>query len=663
MMGSLGELHFLRPGWLTALALLVPMLWVGIRSQRSAGAWRKVCDAHLLRHLVTHGGGHAHHWPLATLALGWIATCLALAGPAWERLPQPAFKAPVQRVFVLNLSPSMDAGDVAPSRLARARYELSDALAALGDGQAGLVIFAEEPYVVTPLSDDPKVVASFLPILETSLMPGRGSRVDRAIDEARKLLEQAAAGDGEIVLLTDGAGDRPEATIAAARNAAQAGYPVSVLGIGTAEGAPIPGSRGFVRDARGQATLARLDASALQAVANAGDGRFALHSPGDDDIRSVLNLSAAPVAPGREIVETEHIVDSWKDRGIALVWVVALLAPLAFRRGWATTFALGALLGAGGVSPEPAHASVRDWMWRADQLGAEAFEQGRHAEAAELFEDPAWRATSLYREGRFDEAASVLAASEALEDQYNLGNALAHAGRLDEAVSAYDQVLSAQPEHADAKHNRDLVAKLLEQQQEEQPSQQQQADQDSANGSPSDSSKGSEGESGDGEQQDASSGSDGAGQQAEPEASSEDDSSSSDTDGAGEQDDAPGSEADTESDSEQTDADPAGSGSRDPGDAAGEDSEEGSGLAEEERDGAGRVADPQHADTGPPGAGDEPPRGPASSLASQPLSEQEQAVEQWLSRVSDDPGGLLREKLRRRYAQKRFLESMRGRTR
>jgi Ca-activated chloride channel family protein len=219
---------------------------------------------------------------------------------------------------------------------------------------------------------------------------------------------------------------------------------------------------------------------------------------------------------------------------------VALLAPLAFRRGWATTFALVALLGAGGVSPEPAHASVRDWMWRSDQLGAEAFEEGRHAEAAELFEDPAWRATSLYREGRFDEAASELAASEGLEDQYNLGNALARAGRLDQAVSAYDQVLSAQPDHADAKHNRDLVAKLLEQQQEEQPPQQQQADQNSADGEPSDSSDESEGESGEEEQQDASSESDEGGQPGKSEASEGDDDSSSDADASSGQHDGPG---------------------------------------------------------------------------------------------------------------------------
>jgi Ca-activated chloride channel family protein len=342
-------------------------------------------------------------------------------------------------------------------------------------------------------------------------------------------------------------------------------------------------------------------------------------------------------------------------------------------------------LGVGGISPEPAHASVRDWMWRSDQLGAEAFEEGRHAEAAELFEDPAWRATSLYREGRFDEAASALAGSEALEDQYNLGNALAHAGQLDQAVSAYDQVLSAQPDHADAKHNRDLVAKLLEQQQEEQPPEEQQSCENPSDGEQSDSSNGSEGESSDEEQQEDSSESDGTGQQGESETSAGDDDSSSDSDAdsgqANEpgseadtesdsaQADAPGSEADTESESAQADVDPAGSGSREPGDAGGEDSEEQPVVAE--RDGAGRDADPQHADTEPPSVGgaqaagegepaadDDAPRGAASSLASQPLSEQEQSVEQWLSRVSDDPGGLLREKLRRRYAQKRYLESM-----
>jgi Ca-activated chloride channel family protein len=318
-------------------------------------------------------------------------------------------------------------------------------------------------------------------------------------------------------------------------------------------------------------------------------------------------------------------------------------------------------------------------MWRADQLGAQAFEEGRHADAAELFEDASWRATSLYREGRFDEAASVLAESEALADQYNMGNSLAHAGRLEAAVAAYDQVLSAQPEHADARHNRDLVAKLLEQEREEEPPQQGQEDQDPANDSPSNSSDGSDAsdeEPGEGEQQDASSGSDGAGPQEEAETSSQDESSASGTGARSGQDDEPGSEADTESDSEQADVDPAGSGSQDSGEAAGEDSEERSGRAGTERDGADRGDDPQHADTKPPSAGgaqaaggaepaadEEPRRGPASSMASQPLSEQEQAVEQWLGRVSDDRGGLLREKLRRRYARKRYLESMGGRTR
>ena len=74
-------------------------------------------------------------------------------------MPQPAFRSPEQRVLALSLAPSMNATDVEPSRLARARYKLQDALDLLGGSQVGLVIFNEEPYVVTPITDDPRVVA------------------------------------------------------------------------------------------------------------------------------------------------------------------------------------------------------------------------------------------------------------------------------------------------------------------------------------------------------------------------------------------------------------------------------------------------------------------------------------------------------------------------
>ncbi|MCP4243095.1 MAG: VWA domain-containing protein, partial [bacterium] len=430
--------HFLRPAWLFALALLVPALWAALRQRRSAGAWRRVCDPELLRHLVVDGGGRSSRTVPAVFAVAWTAACLALAGPTWERLPQPAFKEPVQTVLALSLAPSMNARDVAPTRLARARYEALDVLERV-EGAAGLVIFAEEPYPVTPLTDDPSVIASQVPLLESRLMPGRGAHVGRAIDQARELLTQAGAAQGRVLLLGDGLGDVPEAALEAAQRAEAAGYPVSVLGIGG-------------------------DAEALEALAEAGGGRFASVRADDSDLDYLLGGGSGSASLLATAQQSGLKADAWNDVGAWLVLLPLLLVPLAFRRGWAA--ALGVMFFLPAV-PQTATAGVAEWFARPDQQGAAALEQGDAAGAAELFEDPEWRSAALYRSGEYEAAAQMLQGQDDGRSQYNLGNALARANRFEESIAAYGRVLEIEPDHEDARFNRELVEKLLEQQQQE----------------------------------------------------------------------------------------------------------------------------------------------------------------------------------------------------
>jgi Ca-activated chloride channel family protein len=645
--------QFLRPGWLYALVLLIPLCWGGLRARRLGGVWRGICDAHLLRHLITDGGGRRRHWPLVLMALAWAAACLAMAGPAWERLPQPAYRSPEQRVLVLSLAPSMNATDVKPSRLDRARYKLQDALDAMAGSKVGLVIFNEEPYVVSPVADDPQVVAEFLPVLETELMPGRGVRVDRAIEHASALLEQAGANRGGIVLVTDSAGDDPEAALRAAANAAAAGHSVSVIGIGTEAGAPVPSSRGFLRNARGQAVMARLETDALVAIADAGKGHFAMMSADDRDIEKVLNLATSPLDASVGFEAAGVSADVWQDMGITVVWLLALLAPLAFRRGWATSLGFIFAMGTVALPSSNAQAGVRDWMWRADQLAAEAFEAGSHDEAAALFEDPDWRAAALYREGHYDEAAALLGASSAPRAEYNLGNSLARSGQLEDAVAAYDRVLDKEPKHADAQYNRDLVAKLLEEQQSEKEKQnEKQPSDESGESDPDDESNSSDEDSsepdsagGPGESESQSNSS------SEPDTSGETDALESDTASNSQEPDASGEDGSQGSEPESQHA-TAPSGASEAGDDDPQAGEAGGNAETSEQP----SSSPGHrAGTDPGEKSDGPPR---SSLASKPLSERDQAVERWLNQVDADPGGLLREKLRRRYAQKRYLEQL-----
>jgi Ca-activated chloride channel family protein len=593
--------HLLRPAWLFALLPLVPILIATWRLRSDAPAWHGVCDSHLLRHLLVEEDGSRKAWPLALLALGWGSTTLALSGPTWEKLPQPTYALTEPTVLVLNMSPSMDATDTSPSRMARARYKLIDAIDHLDGAPAGLVIFNEEPYVVTPVTDDGKVIAETVPILETNLMPGGGMRVDRALTEATDLLVQAGATRGRILLVTDGAGDAPDQAVGAARAAKGAGHTVSVLSVGNDS-----------------------EEGALEDIATAGGGAYAALTADDRDLRITLP-QRAPVPNllgGSGADPSSARADIWRDMGGWLVILPLLLALMAFRRGSAV--ACSGVLAVAFLAPSSRAADVGDLFQTPDQRGVSAFEMGRHDEAAGVFEDPAWRGSAEYRSGDFDAAVATLAELDDLESRYNLGNALAKSQRFEEALSAYDEVLEQQPDHADARHNRDLIQDLLDQQQEEEQQEQQQQEQDQEQGQEGQEQQGQDQEEqqGDSQQQDSS-----------PQGGE-----------SGEQQD----------DSSPTESEPAQPEPGDPERPDRSDPSEDTGEAGDRPD-DGRP-DPETAEL----TDEQPTTETPVPLSPDELSEQDQATEQLLSRIPDDPGGLLREKLRRRYIRDRYDRLPRG---
>ncbi len=624
---NIESFHFLRPAWLLALLLLVPAVWLGLRAGRASSAWRKVCDPKLLQHLMLDGGSAASRLSLVALLLGVSATCIALAGPTWERLPVPSYSEPVQTVLVLSLAPSMTAHDVEPSRLVRARHKLLDALEQV-EGAVGLVIFAEEPYAVTPLTDDPKVIAEQVPLLEPSLMPGRRAHLERAIDEAHRLLVAAGAAQGRILLLGDGLGDAPGAALEAARRSAAAGHPVSALGFGR-------------------------EAATLEALAEAGGGRFEQMQTGDADLASLLADEGVSTPFSGTLSQTGVQADAWRDVGVWLLWVPLLLAPFAFRRGWATAVLVIAFLGTGLAAPETARADAGDWWTRPDQQGAQAFSRGDYDAAGELFDDPQWRAAAAYRAGDFAAAAETWQ-QPGPQSQYNLGNSLAKSGRLEEAVAAYDQVLEADAEHEDARFNRDLVAKLLEQQQQEHQQQQEQQEQQEQQQQEQQQGEGQENPDQPGQQGEESQ----AGEQDEQGQEGQEDPQQAGQ--SGEQ----GQEDQQDPSGEQAQGgDPAEPGDPDEPDPQGQ---AGAGGADpREQADAGDPAEPSPAGEDAPNEGEharevageeesaEDPATPGATSA-RTFSEQDQEAEQWLNRVPDDPGALLREKLRRRYDERRY---------
>lgn len=499
--------HFLRPLWLLLLipaALLGYRLW---RQQAQVSGWQRLIPASLLQPLLEQQPGQQSRAPVLGLGAAWLLGTLALAGPTWQQLPQPVYQPQAALVVILDLSPSMLAQDLKPSRLMQARLRLIDLLRARHEGLTALVVYAGDAHVVSPLSQDRQTLLALAPTLSPAIMPVRGSQVEAAVERALALLNESGHSDGQLLLITDGV--TPAAADAVAAQLQASGQRLSILGVGTAEGAPIPTDDGsFARDSAGNMILARLDAQALIRLARDSGGIYrALSASGDelDDFRAqfaearIDNVLAEQPPLGQSF-------DQWREAGPWLVLLLLPVAALAFRRGWLLSLLLVSLI-TPGIAPRPANAAenvtqstaesttatdstpaaapaadasiagLSGNLWRnlwqtPDQQGAAHYKAQQFEQAAGQFRDPAWRGSARYRSGDFSGASEsfreAIAQQDNARNHYNLGNALAKGGQLKEALDAYDQALQHDPQLADARANRDLVAQLLKQQQQQQ---------------------------------------------------------------------------------------------------------------------------------------------------------------------------------------------------
>ncbi|WP_167631020.1 VWA domain-containing protein [Mariprofundus ferrooxydans] len=469
-MEALSTLHLLRPWWLLALPVYGLLVYGFLRSQRSQSGWSALCDPALLTYMVGNSTKQDRRspWLPAALLLGGLLLLTALAGPVWQALPQPVYRAHSGMVIILDLSRSMDAGDLKPSRLQRAKQKVQDILHKRTEGETGLVVFAGSAFDVVPMTTDNKAILALLPSLDTSMMPVQGSVASDALKHAGAMLKRGAIKHGSVVMLTDGVD--ADAT-AVAKELAAAGHHLSILGVGTAEGAPIPLSDGgFLQDKQGNIVIPRLQKEQLAALAAAGDGIYQQMRADDLDVERLPGLH-----PARDTGETRsHMqTDQWREEGPWLVLLMLPLLALVFRRGVLLLLIVVPL-----AMPSQAHASTWRDLWQTpDQQGQALMQQGSAKAAAGRFTDPAWRGAALYKSGQFDKAAKALEGVHTADGWYNRGNALARAGKLQEAIAAYDQTLKLKPTDADATFNRKLVEKLLQQQKQQKQKQQQKSGQ------------------------------------------------------------------------------------------------------------------------------------------------------------------------------------------
>jgi len=499
------EFHFLRPLWLLGLIPSVVFLLALWRINTSVTAWDKAIDHSLLPFLLDSSKSAAQRSPLLLLTAAWVMSIIALAGPVWEKLPQPVQKREDALVIIMDLSLSMFAPDHVPNRLDLAKRKLRDILEFREEGQTALVVYAGDAHTVTPLTDDTVTISALVPSLSPNIMPLFGSNPIAAVEIAISLLDDVEATRGRILLMTDGISGFAEEQ-ALAEQIADTAYELLVMGIGTEEGAPIRTSDGgFLTDANGEVVVPQLNRNVLQSLANRSGGRYHDIQLSNADVNFLL--AESPFFE-ENLSEVEEEFDIWYEAGPWLLILIIPIAALSFRCGW--LFSVMLLLTVTGTLTPTRQAQAWEWrdLWQTrDQQGAAAMEAENFGDAAVLFETSNWRGAALYRSENYEAAIAAFSADDSADGHYNRANALALAGNYPEAIAAYDLALEIQPDHQDAIFNKEIIEQLLQEQesqegeaqgensdeqQQQQGSEQEQEDQENSDQQEQDSQEGNQ---------------------------------------------------------------------------------------------------------------------------------------------------------------------------
>ncbi|OWV82909.1 hypothetical protein ATY81_13570 [Rhizobium sp. R72] len=446
------DFHFLRPWWLLALLLPIGIVLLASRSSNLRNRWRDMIAPHLLERLIVEASGRTRLHPSRLLGAVLVLAAIGAAGPTWEREAPPFVEDTAPLVLAVDLSSTMDAIDLTPSRLERAKLKIKDIVAQRQGARTAVIAYAGSAHLVLPLTDDAALVETYTDALATRIMPVSGKDSAAALTAAEQTLTDGDAA-GTIVFITDGV---EQNAFDAFKRKTDNG--VLILGVGTAEGGPVKTPDGsFLTGAGGHRVFAKLDIDALKDLHALTGIDVATITDDDTDVRWITQRVATNFAQKKS-----EEGNRWKDAGWLLLMPTAVLFALTFRRGWVVRLGAVLILARLILAPTSSHAANFADIWLTpDQQGRLAFTRGNYDDAASHFRDPMWRGVALYRAGKLAESIDAFATVDSAESWYNQGNALLFLSKFEEAVAAYRRALEKRKDWPEASANLAIAETLV----------------------------------------------------------------------------------------------------------------------------------------------------------------------------------------------------------
>ena len=464
----MNDFHFIRPLWLLAIVVVFVALYLLKKYRLSQSGWQQFLPAHIAKVLLDSSSGEQQPKKtgktlIVPFVIGLISI-IALAGPTWEKLPQPVYQVERGSVLIMDMSYSMYATDLMPNRLTHSKFKASDLLDQLVDGDVGLIAYAGDAFVISPLTSDVNNIKLLLPALSPDIMPELGSNPVPALMLADEMLKNAGHISGDIYWLTDGIDSEDIQDIHIWSK--EVPHRLNILGIGTNNGAPIKLTNGeLLKDGSGAIVIPKLTKAYLRRVATLGHGNYQNIANDLSDITALVKNSSTENGMTDRKTENLEQGDKWHEMGPYLVLFILPLVLGYFRRGFSLAMLPLTLL----LLPvDSAYASVWSDLWKTkDQQAQEKFNNKKYLNAAEQFSNNNWQGSAYYKAEDYENALAAFQKDNSANGLYNQGNALAQLGKIDEAIKAYEQALEIEPNLTDALENKKKLEELKKQQEQQ----------------------------------------------------------------------------------------------------------------------------------------------------------------------------------------------------
>ncbi len=447
------KFHFLRGEYLELILICIVLLVIGFFFYREFNSWKKNIAKHLQPYVIQKGTAWKSHLIKLSVLLMFIVGGVSFLGPTWSQVKTPAKKVKSQLVIALDLSNSMLAKDISPSRLERAKFKIHDFLKAKPRAETNLLVFAGTIHTAIPFTTDYRIIEDQIDGLMPYMMPVKGTAFNTLFREIDTLFTNNKA-EGKVLLITD---DLEDVSIEMVGNFLQQNnIKLYIYPFATQTGIVIPNTN----------QMSSLNIEKVNSLAAMDKVEIVEITLDKSDVKDLAQAISATILFDDKSEEEQ---ENWQDNGFWLVIPLVFIFLFSFRKGWSLNMLILMMVLSScskNTESKKSDYKLKDLWYTQEYQGQQAYNEEDYIQAAQVFTDPLRKGIAYYKSGDYLSAQTAFENDTTTTGLYNLGLTYAKLGKLEDARAVFEKVLALDPTNTNASNSVKYLSGAIAEQKE-----------------------------------------------------------------------------------------------------------------------------------------------------------------------------------------------------